>query len=385
MMSKPIVTAQRKGLTIIYMAVILAVLVGMVSLAVDYGRVQLAKTELRRGADAAARYGARFILMGQSAAFSAAAQAAADNLVDSSPLVLQSSDVTVGYWNSATRAFTANGTPRNAIRVSAERSSARGNAVSLYFGSIVGRSNFDVSAYSIVVAYPSSFVGLNGISFKNNAFIGSYNSSITTNPTQATANANAFVGTNGYLGEQNNGVLKGTAILGPAGSIDPLMIVTGGTIKLANPIPTPTEPAWTPTGNPGSIPAIWTCNTATTLPGGTYWFTSLTINANLNFTGPATVYVNGNIIHGGYALTAYNSIPANLKIYQIGANRTFEATSGSSGSITASIVAPRSDFISKNNLKFCGDCIFNSMDSMNNAEFFYDEALGSVGTISTVR
>ena len=88
-------------------------------------------------------------------------------------------------------------------------------------------------------------------------------------------------------------------------------------------------------------------NSSTTLPGGTYWFTSLTINAPLSFSGAATLNVNGNITIDS-SLTASASQPANLKVYQIGTNRTFGDNSNNI-SITAVVIAPTSDFTSKNN------------------------------------
>src|SRR5258705_13678730 len=45
----------RRGIAAIYSILMLVVLCGMVSMGVDLGRVQLAKTELRGAADAAAR------------------------------------------------------------------------------------------------------------------------------------------------------------------------------------------------------------------------------------------------------------------------------------------------------------------------------------------
>ena len=46
---------RRSGVTVVYTIILLTALIGLASLAVDYARVQLAKTELQRAADAAAR------------------------------------------------------------------------------------------------------------------------------------------------------------------------------------------------------------------------------------------------------------------------------------------------------------------------------------------
>ncbi len=370
----------RRGISIIWVAVSLTAFVGIVSLAVDYGRVQLAKTQLQEATDAAARYASRFVAGGQSAAYQAASLAAGDNSVDGTPLTLQSEDVQVGYWNAANRTFTDNGTPRNAVKISAQRSAARNDAISLWFASGLGRRTCDIHAESIVTGNSQQgMVGLNGITFKNNAFIGSYNSDVTTDPTEGSAGDGASLGTNASISVKNNSTLRGNLILGPSGSsgrLDP----TGGTITLLQEIAPPADPAWTPTGNPGGIPSAWTCNSNTTLPSGTYWLTSVEVNANISFAGPATLYVNGDIDVSG-SITAYDSIPANLHIYQLGSGRSFSA----SGSITAVIIAPGSDFSTKNNFNFYGSCLFNTITAKNNADFFYDTSLGAVYGIALVK
>src|SRR3954464_3731204 len=48
--------SRRRGMSLIYMAVAVPVLAGFCSLAVDWARVQLVKSELQAAADAAARY-----------------------------------------------------------------------------------------------------------------------------------------------------------------------------------------------------------------------------------------------------------------------------------------------------------------------------------------
>ena len=48
----------KRGISPIYAMIAMTALTGFVSLAVDLGRVQIAKTELQQAADAAALYGA---------------------------------------------------------------------------------------------------------------------------------------------------------------------------------------------------------------------------------------------------------------------------------------------------------------------------------------
>ena len=96
-------SSRRRGVVIVYVVCSMTVLLGLCSLAVDLGRVQVAKTELRRLADAAARVGAATLPQGSSAVQTAAIAIpnAGYDLVDGSSFSLTKSNVTLGYWTSA--------------------------------------------------------------------------------------------------------------------------------------------------------------------------------------------------------------------------------------------------------------------------------------------
>jgi hypothetical protein len=151
--------SRRRGMVLVYVSILLVVLVGFVSLSVDLGRAQVAQTQLQSAADAAARYGAvglENILYGVSAAANNAAASGLDNLVDGTPLIIQSSDVQIGIWNKTTRTFTvvSDPTTANAVKVSAVRSAARGTAIPMTFLKLLGRSSFDLQASSIALLTP---------------------------------------------------------------------------------------------------------------------------------------------------------------------------------------------------------------------------------------
>ncbi len=140
----------RRGVALIYVAVLMAVLIGLCSLAVDLGRVQVVKIELRRAADAAARYGAMGLPNGSSAAIANAISSAADNTADGSTVVITSSDVLVGNWDTTkTPNFSTARTPLNAVQVTCSRTAAKGNATSLLFGQVLGKRTCDVNAVSV--------------------------------------------------------------------------------------------------------------------------------------------------------------------------------------------------------------------------------------------
>jgi len=223
----------------------------------------------------------------------------------------------------------------------------------------------------------AGFIGYSGIAAKNNAFFGAYNSAVTQSPTESSSGTDVRVGSNAFISGKNGDTLDGDAVLGPNATVSGFA-VQGSSVYPGFPIPLPIMPAWNQTTNPGSIPQDYTVSTDTVLPGGTYWFTSLTANANLTFSGPATVYVNGNITVGG-TLAPTSGIPNDLVIYQYG-NNTFGDGTSNGLTLTARVIAPQATLTAKNNLTFDGSGIFDTIDLTvikNNALLFYDQAQGA--------
>src|SRR5438046_823117 len=77
---------RRNAMVLIYGIVIMVAMFALISLAVDMGRVQVAKTELQRAADAGARYAALGINDGT--AITKGIAAAGDNTADGSAVIL---------------------------------------------------------------------------------------------------------------------------------------------------------------------------------------------------------------------------------------------------------------------------------------------------------
>src|SRR5438128_1364790 len=125
---------RNRGVSSIYAMVVMTAMIALSSLAVDYGRVQLTKTELRCAADAASRYGLAGVGSGVTNPQDRAIAAASDNKADGSPVVLDRDlDIEFGSWDTTTRTFTVlSGTDRDsadAMRVTARRIASRGSAV----------------------------------------------------------------------------------------------------------------------------------------------------------------------------------------------------------------------------------------------------------------
>jgi Flp pilus assembly protein TadG len=143
----------RAGFVIIYLLVMFTTVCGLVSLAVDFGRVSLDKSELQLAADAAARHGAMGMPTGTQT--TDAISAAAANTIEGQPVVLISSDVVMGVWNATTSTFTPTSTNPNALKVTAQMSAARGTAVPTVFASLLGINTCDIHATAIAVVTPA--------------------------------------------------------------------------------------------------------------------------------------------------------------------------------------------------------------------------------------
>src|SRR5215212_5979410 len=89
----------RRGASLIWVTVSFTTMIAFASLAVDFGRVQVAKTELLEAADAAARAGAGSLPSGTTAARNEAVRIAALNQAAGLAVTLDpAADVEFGLW-----------------------------------------------------------------------------------------------------------------------------------------------------------------------------------------------------------------------------------------------------------------------------------------------
>jgi Flp pilus assembly protein TadG len=371
----------RKGGVLIFVAVAMVAFAAITSLVIDVAHLRVVKMQLQFAADAAARSAAAG--MSSGTATSDAIAAAALISVDGTPVALQNSDVVTGTWSNST--FTAGGASPNAVRVKVRRTAARGNAVDVWWGSLIGKSSADITVAATATGKATQlagFIGYGGVDMKNNTFFGSYDSRNTKDPTSNGAGKKARVGSNTLVNGKNNDTIQGDIVLGPHATADPTISLTGANLYQGTDLPSPAVPAWSP---PGAISDLVVTND-TVMPGGTYWYNTITVNANLSFSGTTTIHVNGDVFLDG-TIAAASGNPVDLTIYQSGAH-TFGDAASNGMNLTAFVIAPSSDFVTKNNLNFYGSGIFNSITTKNNANFYYDITLGAAdGTpmISTVK
>ena len=157
-------------MVIVYLSVCMVVLVALMGLAVDMGRVQAAKSELRRAADSAARAGASALLDGggwtntggftdTTDAVSAVVAVMNNSTVDGQVMdstkfnvddvSTNSGDLQIGNWNFQTQTFVAGGSPTNAVQVWARRITPNSDPIPLLFTAVLGISTDDVYCSSI--------------------------------------------------------------------------------------------------------------------------------------------------------------------------------------------------------------------------------------------
>lgn len=109
-----------RGTVMIYSVVVLTVMLGFAVLAVDLGRISLARSQLQDAADAAARYAVTGMVSSstsQTTAQSHAVAALADCTIEGVTLSASNLTTTIGVWNSATGVFTATLTSPNAVKI----------------------------------------------------------------------------------------------------------------------------------------------------------------------------------------------------------------------------------------------------------------------------
>lgn len=143
-----------QGSTLAIIAVFMVALLGTMAIAVDLGFLLYVRTHLQATADASALAAAQELpdLSGAVTTAQAYSTANAGNW----GTVVAASDVTIGHWDKGAWNFTAGGSPTNAVRVIARRSSLNGNPVGLWFARFVGQSEAGVVALAIALG-PNCF------------------------------------------------------------------------------------------------------------------------------------------------------------------------------------------------------------------------------------
>ena len=295
---------RRRGFVLVYSLVVMLALLALASLAVDYGHVQLAKLQVQRAADMAARAAAfQIATVGANAdtatsvATAAAATVVGMNASDGAPLALGPGDVQVGNWDDGrTPAFSTARLPYNAVQVTVRRDGVANPRVPLALAPLVGMTNLVVlgTAVAHVQPPPSPYgmVGIDSVTFGSVGVLAGVTGDLVSNgPVSIGVPTGLGVSVSGNVQSYGSAVAKG-----------PLVTVGGTTSPL--PVALSYADVRVPTANDN--PAIahylngyndFTSVLGATIPAGTYVVHDLNVVAGAAVTvaGPVTFYVTGSL------------------------------------------------------------------------------------------
>lgn len=280
---------RRRGITVVWAAITLTVLLMFVGLALDAGYVHITGHQLQNAADAAALAGAAKVGLyrvgvatPQDAVNDAVATAAANQAAQASVLLDPGADVTLGSYDRGAAVFTPGGSPLNACRVTARRTAGSpGGALPLLFAPIFGFNTSDVSRQAIAMTGGTLGAGM-----------------IALHPTrQGSFSLNGNISVNvvgGSIQVNSEHPSAATSVSGSAGQIiaDQLRIYggisTSGSPQLPQNLYTNTSPV------PDPLAALPAPNKADYVNHG-----SLTVNGNRTVNAEPGYYPGGiNMVNG---------------------------------------------------------------------------------------
>ena len=380
---------KRRGTVLIYVTVAMVAFVGFASLAIDVAHVRLVKVQLQAAADSASRAACQALPNGVTAAQNAAVSAAASNSVDGSPLVLTpSTDLTFGTWNPTAGSFSAlTGAAvsnANAVRVVPARSTARGNAVSLWLANVIGKSSCDVTATATscrggnVSAY--SLIGLNGITMSGIGSTDSYNATQGAY-SAGSAHHRGSIASNGNITVTGSAEVDGDARcgIGKTTTIQNTASVTGMVAPLGAVMSFPSVTL------PSSYQSLGDVNMSSgtaTIAGGVYYLNNLTLSgsATIVWTGPTVLYIGSSYnVSGNASITTYQNLPANriLKFLPTCTTASWTGTNQCVGEL----YAPDTDFTIGGTVDLYGRVTARSISVNNDGGLHYDESLAPAGGV----
>ena len=144
----------RRGVSLVFATATMTLFLAAASFTLDAGRLQLARGELRRAADAAARAGAAGLEVSPAQGRQNAIAWSAKNGVDARPLAAGATRVNVGYWNAASHRFSSVPTgsqPYNAVQVIVSRPATGVDSVPLIFANLLHCNGVAIQAEAIAM------------------------------------------------------------------------------------------------------------------------------------------------------------------------------------------------------------------------------------------
>lgn len=299
---------EQGSITVLF-ALSLPVLLGMSAFALDLANLRYNNMRLQMAADAGALAGARQIA-DENEAVQAAMNVANRNAPSNAGQVTLAADVQLVVYDADTKTYKPSDatTPPNAVRVTASRNEAHGNAVIGFLTRFVGQSgSFGLSAQSIAVLRgndgPACVYALNDKDPDALTIAGSTTVSLGCGVRVKSSSA-AAISSNGNKAKmtassicQANNPAQNPSGYSPAVKrcISP---VTDPFASVAEPTPTNCKPGGNLTGTvmPGCYSGSVSFSGNVTLAAGTYYFqdSDVKINSNANIAGSeATLFLDG--------------------------------------------------------------------------------------------
>lgn len=382
----------RRGFAILWYSVVFLVLLGFVALAIDIGRVRLAKTELQTAADAAARAAAWHVRSDRDQARQVALNIAARNLCRGLAVALDpAQDIEFGQWDRATRTFILlqGGALAKAdsVRIHTRRLAVRANPIPLIFARVVGLDSVDVQATAtgtLTGGWPirGGIVGIDWVDLKGNPIIDSFDSNLGPyDPLHPGQQADVL--SNGDLLGNGQPAIRGDAYPGPGHRVSANIDLSGATIELPEPLIFPSVdagPYKLANDNANLQPFLdeqgnftLGANETFHVPAGTYCVRDLTLlgSANLYLDGPVTFYVTGQVNLAGNVNT-HDARPGDFAINVEGSGPVKLA---GTSDLHASIYAPESDLTAAGTHDFFGAMVGKTLRVLGTGDLHEDHAL----------
>ncbi len=140
------------GATAPLIMMMIPVFIGFLAFAADMGSLYFTKTQLQGVSDSAALAAAsRFDDIGEAEAL-ALTYAEKNTPAADYGNIMDADDVVFGQWDMATRVFTANAAPFDAVRTTSNRTEDHDNSLTTFFAQFLDILNFDVQANAVAIA-----------------------------------------------------------------------------------------------------------------------------------------------------------------------------------------------------------------------------------------
>ena len=151
--------ARRRGVALFLAIPAILMLFALGALAVDVGRIELAKSELQHATDNVARHAAMQLERGTWQSAYAALRAAGDNTVAGRSIEPRDAEFAFGSWDAERRLFTERpwwDARVDSVRLAVTLDAAAGRGVPLFFAPLLGREQATVSAEVVVTRVKAS-------------------------------------------------------------------------------------------------------------------------------------------------------------------------------------------------------------------------------------